>query len=85
MPQVDSIVLMVMGGIFILLGIAAIIWGKKEEKNYYDNLSTRPDTREFVEHWPPRPQFGALKTGGWITIAVGLLMLIWGFVSWLTG
>ena len=85
MPQADSIVLMVIGGIFILLGIVAIIWGKKEEKSYYDALSTRPDTREFVDRWPPRPQFGALKIGGWITIAVGLLMLIWGFVSWLTG
>ncbi len=85
MPQADSVVLMVMGGIFILLGIAAIIWGKKEEKTYYDALSTRPDAREFVDRWPPRPQFGALKIGGWIAIAVGLLMLIWGFVSWLTG
>ena len=85
MPQVDSVVLMVMGGIFILLGIAAIIWGKKEEKTYYDTLSTRPDAREFVDRWPQRPQFGALKIGGWITITIGLLMLIWGFVSLLTG
>lgn len=85
MPQTDSIVLMIMGGLIILLGIAGIIWGKKEEKSYYDKLSTRPDTREFVEHWPPRPQFGALKIGGWIAIAVGLLMTIWGLVSWLTG
>ncbi|MFC1921065.1 hypothetical protein ACFLYQ_05005 [Chloroflexota bacterium] len=85
MPQTDSIVLMVMGGLFILLGLAAIIWGKKEESSYFDNLSTRPDTREFMERWPPRPQFGALKIGGWIAIAIGILMAVWGFVSWLSG
>ncbi len=81
MPQIDSIVLMVMGGLFILLGMALIIWGKREENSYYNNLSTRPDTREFMEHWPQRPQFGALKIGGWLAITVGLLMLIWGIVS----
>jgi hypothetical protein len=81
MPQIDSIVLIVMGSIFILLGLVAIIWGKKEEKSYFNNLSTRPDTREFMEHWPQRPQFGALKIGGWIAIAIGVLMLIWGIVS----
>ncbi len=85
MPQTDSIVLMIMGGLIILLGIAGIIWGRKEERTYYDNLATRPDTREFVDHWPPRPQFGALKIGGWIAIAVGLLMAIWGLVTWLSG
>lgn len=85
MPQADSIVLMIIGGLIILLGIIAFIWGKKEERSYYDTLSTRTDTREFMEHWPPRPQFGALKIGGWIATAVGLLMAIWGLVSWIAG
>ncbi len=67
---------MIMGGVFILLGLAAIIWGKSEEKHYYNSLSARPDTREFMEHWPPRPQFGALKIGGWIAIAIGLIMIV---------
>ena len=78
MPQDDWIVLMVMGGLFILLGLAAIIWGRSEEKNYYNSLSTRTDTREFLEHWPPRPQHGALKIGGRIAVAVGVLMVIIG-------
>ena len=85
MPQADSTVLMIVGGLIILLGIIALIWGKKEERSYYDTLSTRPDTREFMEHWPPRPQFGALKIGGWIAMAVGLMMAIWGLVSWISG
>lgn len=73
-----------MGGLFILLGLAAIIWDRSEEKSYYDSLSTRPDKREFLEHWPQRPQFGALKIGGRIAIALGLLMIIMGgaFLLW---
>lgn len=78
MPQHDWFVLMGMGGLFILLGLAAIIWGKKEEKSYYNSISTRPDTREFLERWPQRPQFEALKVGGWIAIAIGVLMMVIG-------
>ena len=88
MPQHDLLVLMGMGGIFILLGIAATIWGKKEEKSYYNSLSTRSvntDTREFVEHWPRRPQFGSLKVGGRIAIIIGVLMIVVGGAFWLWG
>ena len=85
MPQHDWFVLMGMGGLFILLGLGAIIWGRSEEKSYYDSLSTRTDTREYLEHWPQRPQFGALKIGGRIAIAVGVLMLVMGGVLLLQG
>lgn len=78
MPQHDWLVLMGMGGSFILLGLAAIIWGRHEEKSYYNSLSGRTDEREFLEHWPPRPQLGALKIGGRIAIAIGLFMLAIG-------
>lgn len=85
MPQYDWLVLIGMGGMFFLLGLAAIIWGKREEKGYYDSISTRPDKREFLEHWPPRPQFGALKIGGLIAIAIGVLMIVIGGGLWLWG
>lgn len=78
MPQHDYFVLIGMGALFILLGLAAIIWGRSEEKSYYDSLSSRTDAREFLEHWPQRPQFGALKIGGWIAIAIGALMAVMG-------
>ena len=83
MPDADYLILMGVGGLFIILGLAAIIWGKREEKSYYNSLSARPDLREFVEHWPQRPQPGALKIGGWIAITIGLLMLAAGVVIWL--
>lgn len=85
MPRYDWFVLMGMGGLFILLGLGAIIWGRSEEKSYYDSLATRRDTREFLERSPHWPQFGALKIGGRIAIAIGVLMLVMGSAFWLWG
>ena len=87
MPQRDLFVLMGMGALFILLGLAAIVWDKREEKSYYNSLSTstRLDIREFLERRPRRPQFGALKIGGWIAIAIGVLMIVMGGAFWLWG
>ena len=75
MPERDFFILMGMGGLFAILGIALIIWGKGEETGYYDALSTRSDVREFLEHEPEHPEPGALKIGGWIAITIGLLMV----------
>jgi len=87
MPRNDWLILIGIGGLFILLGIVSIIWGRREEKSYYDSLSSsrRPDVREFFEHRPRRPEPGALKIGGWIAIAVGVLMLALGGGFWLWG
>ncbi len=84
MLQADWFILMGVGGFFILLGIVAIIWGKGEEKSYYNAISTRFDVREFLEHAPRRPEPGALKIGGWIAMAVGLIMIAMGgaFLLW---
>ncbi len=80
----DYFILMGVGGLFIIIGLAAIIWGKKEEKSYYDALAKRRgDAREFMEHWPPRLQPGALKVGGWIAVAIGVVMLITGGILYL--
>ena len=85
MPQRDWLILMGMGGLFILLGLVAIIWGKSEEEDYYDSLSTRTDVREFLERSPQRPRLGALGIGGWISIMVGLVMVVMGGAFWLWG
>ncbi len=83
MPQHDLFTLMGTGSLFILLGLAAIIWGRREAKSYYDSIASRSDTREFLEHWPQRPQFDALKIGGRIAIAVGVIMIVMGGAFWL--
>lgn len=80
MPLQDWFILMGVGGLFILLGIATFIWGRGEEKSYYDSVSTRSDLREFLEHEPICPQPVALKIGGWIAIAIGLIILAMGGV-----
>ena len=68
-----GIALIVAGGT-LLFGITLIVWGKKEEKKYYDSLSSKADLREFMVKWPPRPQPGALKTGGWIAVILSLIL-----------
>ncbi len=74
-----------LGGVFVLLGIASFFWGRGEERSYYDAAATRPDLREFVEHRPEIPEPGSLKIGGWIAIGVGLLMIGIGGGFWLWG
>ncbi len=84
MSHGDWFILMGMGGVFILLGIIAFFRGKREEKSYYNAISTRFDVREFLEHAPRRPEPGALKIGGWIAMAVGLILIVMGgaFLRW---
>lgn len=83
MPQGDWLILMSVGGGFIILGLIGIMWGRHEEKSYFDSLAARPDLREFMNHWPERPQTGALRTGGWIAMALGLVLLVIGIILWL--
>jgi hypothetical protein len=72
------------GVAILLLGIGLIIWGVKEGSNYYDSLINGFDLREFFSRWPPRPEAGALITGGWIAIAVGIIIaVVGGLIFWL--
>ena len=84
MSDVDWLMPIVVGSIFILLGLVGILWGRREQKGYDYQLSTRPDLREFLEHWPVRPQPGSLKVGGLIAVVVGLFLLLLGaaFLIW---
>ncbi len=84
MLQQSYVIMMGMGGTFIILGIGAMFWGRSEKKNYYDSLASRPDVREYLEHMPYRPRLGALKIGGWLAITIGLLLIVMGnaFLLW---
>jgi len=76
MSSHDLIIMAIIGGVFILLGITGILWGRKEEGAYYGTVSERIDVREFIDRNPLRPEPGALKIGGRICITVGIVLLL---------
>ncbi len=82
MSWFDWYVPLIIGGLFLILGVVAILWGRHEESSYYDAIADRPDVREFLEHLPWRPEPHALIIGGRIAIAVGLFCVIFAIV-WL--
>ncbi|MBN1644029.1 MAG: hypothetical protein JW856_04345 [Dehalococcoidales bacterium] len=73
----------IIGAVFFVLGIALIIWGVREGRNYYDSLINRVDLREFFSKWPLRPEPGALKTGGWISIILSIIIVGIGVLLYL--
>ncbi|HXY74492.1 MAG TPA: hypothetical protein VEH58_04140 [Dehalococcoidales bacterium] len=76
---------LIIGVVIFILGVIFILWGRHEERHYYDGLVSRVDLREFFSHWPPRPEPGALKTGGWVGIIVGIIIAVIGFLLWYYG
>lgn len=83
MPWFDWYFLVGLGGLFIILGVIGFFWAKHEESSYYDNIASRPDVREFLDHLPWRPEPHAIVIGSRIIIVVGFCMLIFGGVYWL--
>ena len=80
----DLIIMIIIGGIFVILGIIGIIWGRKEEGAYYGSVSERIDVREFLDRTPGRPEPDALRIGAKICFAVGIILLLvsLGFYLW---
>jgi len=72
-----------MGIFFLVLGLGFIGWDRREKKVYYDSLLDRKDLREFIERQPQRSWMSAWRTGGQISLILGLLLAIVGGVLWL--
>ena len=81
----DWSILAIVGAVFVVLGVIGILWGRHEQKKLDEALTSHVDVREFVSHWPERPQPEALKIGGWISLALGILLMIIGLIIWYTG
>jgi len=80
MSSGETIILMGVGGGFILLGIIMLLWGRYEEKRLFEALAEKRDLREFSLNHVDSPQPGALRIGGWISIALGALLLLVGII-----
>jgi len=85
MTYPDTFIMMVMGGAFIGVGIGVLILERKKRKKYYDGLVTSYDLREFIEHTPDNPEHSSMRIGGWVTLAVGIVLLSIGGGLWLGG
>ncbi len=72
------------GVLFIFMGFIAVGWGRWEQKTYDDYLSKLEDVREYLTHWPERPQPQGLLAGGWISVALGAVLVIVGLVLMLS-
>jgi len=78
MPDTDSYIMMGVGGFFFILALISFLWARGEERGMNYGLSGRRDLREFLTRWPTRVEPGALRVGGWIFIATGLVLIILG-------
>jgi hypothetical protein len=85
MTQSNFIITIIIGAVFVILGIIGFFWGRKEEGSYYGSVSERIDVREFLDHSPGRPEPNALRIGGWICIAVGIVILLVALVFYIIG
>jgi hypothetical protein len=76
-------IILAMGGFFLLLGIVFILGNKREKRKYYNSiLLTRRDIKESITHEPDRPWLHAWQIGGWISLIVGIVLLIIGGILW---
>jgi len=78
-------VLMLIGGVFILFGIGLYLWDRRESLAYRNQLMQRPDMREFLTNWPPHWWLKALRLGGMISLAIGIVLLGLGLILQFTG
>jgi uncharacterized membrane protein len=84
MAQGDWFILLIVGGVFLIIGIILLLWGRYEGKRLLEALASRRDLREFTLGNKANPQPLALKIGGWIAIAVGVILLVVGIIFFFT-
>ena len=76
MPLATWQVVLFMGLFFLLLGIVAILWNRREQEGYYDSISAKRDVKEFLTHEPNRSWLGAWLIGGKLFIIIGIALII---------
>jgi hypothetical protein len=76
MSHQELVIAAIIGGAFFILGFIGFVWSHREEGAWYKSVSTKIDVREFLDRSPGRQEPNALRTGGKICIAVGIIVLL---------
>jgi hypothetical protein len=76
----DGWIVIGLGALFLLLGVAVFFWGRREKNEYYEAITRRNDMREFLERSPLRPEPEALTIGGIITFVLGIVLIVLGII-----
>jgi hypothetical protein len=78
-------VILGMGGFFVVLGIIFFLGNRREKKKYYNSiLLTQRDIKETITHEHERFWLQAWHIGGWISLIVGIVLMIIGGILWHT-
>lgn len=80
MSDIDSYIMIGIGGFFILLSLFAFLMAGSEQRGIDSALSHRSDLREFGAGGPLRIGPEAIRIGGRLLFTVGLVVLIIGAV-----
>ncbi|MFH0942032.1 MAG: hypothetical protein V1823_03305 [Chloroflexota bacterium] len=72
--------MLVAGGVFLLVGVAGLLWGRREATQDYHILTSRADVhtdiKKVVQNWRANSGAGSLMMGGVISIVIGLFLLV---------
>lgn len=82
MSLTEYVPLMIIGAVFLLVGIILLILGNREEKDYCRTVSNQTDVRKYLEYRTDSIQAWGFKVGGIIAVVIGLFLLVMGFVIW---
>jgi hypothetical protein len=81
----DYIPLMIIGAVFLIIGILLLFLGVREEKDYYQTISNRIDVRKYLERKSDSIQSWGLKVGGIMAVVIGLVLLVMWLIFWIRG
>ena len=80
MSDLDSYIMIGIGGFFLLLSLLAFLFAGSEQRGINNALSHRTDLREFGAGGPLRMGPEAIRIGGRLLFTVGLVILIVGAI-----
>ena len=72
----DLIPMLVMGSVFLAGGVIALVTWTRAASHYEGSLGRTTDLEDFLGEWSERPWLQAWRVGGWLGVAVGLVLIV---------